>query len=195
MLIWVCALHCEAKPVIDFYRLKKITGQSLPFDLYAGAECHCIVTGMGDQNMLRGLQSAQQYFHNISAKRWINLGIAGHKTLPLGSAVIVEQTANEATGETIALPAPKHSGFSIRPAISVSAETTDYHDDAIFDMESFRFAQHCRQQAQPENCCCIKIISDNAASKPNRNKAQISAWIADKMPQIADLAQSLQDEP
>ena len=34
MLIWVAALHCEAKPVIDYYRLRKLHGQA--FDVYRG---------------------------------------------------------------------------------------------------------------------------------------------------------------
>ena len=46
MLIWVCAMHCEAKPVIDFYRLKKSHDDNA-FDLYRGDKMACIISGIG----------------------------------------------------------------------------------------------------------------------------------------------------
>ena len=46
MLIWVSALHCEAKPVIDFYRLKK-SHEDNAFDLYRGDGMACIISGTG----------------------------------------------------------------------------------------------------------------------------------------------------
>ena len=45
-VIWVSALHCEAKPVIDYYRLKKSHDDNA-FDLYRGDDMLCIISGVG----------------------------------------------------------------------------------------------------------------------------------------------------
>ena len=46
MLIWVCALHCEAKPVIDYYRLSKSHDDNA-FDLYQSDRMICVISGSG----------------------------------------------------------------------------------------------------------------------------------------------------
>ena len=50
MLIWNCALHCEAKPIIDYYRLKKDPAENA-FDVYQDERIACVVSGIGGINM------------------------------------------------------------------------------------------------------------------------------------------------
>ena len=76
MLIWVCALHCEAKPVIDFYRLKKSHDDNA-FDLYRGENMACIISGMGKLASAAASAWIAARYEDSASIAWINLGVAG----------------------------------------------------------------------------------------------------------------------
>ena len=76
MLIWVCALHCEAKPVIDFYRLKK-SHDDTAFDLYRGDDMVCIISGTGKVASSAACAWLAARYADAASLAWINLGIAG----------------------------------------------------------------------------------------------------------------------
>jgi adenosylhomocysteine nucleosidase len=191
MLIWMCALHCEAKPVIDFYRLKKNTSSSA-FDMYQLDDIVCIVSGLGDLNMAAACAWAASHFEQ-ETPCWINLGIAGHKSLALGTMLAASQVYRKDDAHPI-YPAPQLKKHDLTTAyvISQPAEQTDYHPDAVYDMEAYAFLHSCRHFTALELCSCIKVISDNAENPPLRDKARISQLIADNIQALADYATRLQ---
>ena len=76
MLIWVSALHCEAKPVIDFYRLKKSHDDNA-FDLYRGDNMACIISGTGKVASSAACAWIAARYEDEASIAWINLGTAG----------------------------------------------------------------------------------------------------------------------
>ena len=191
MLIWLCALHCEAKPVIDHYRLHKLNDPH-GFDLYQGEETACIVSGIGDLNMAAACAWAAARFER-EAGCWINLGVAGHRTLDLGTPVIANKVTHPNHAHAIyPVPLVKH-GFASRSVISLPGESVDYAEDALYDMEADAFLHSCSRFTPLELCQAVKIVSDNADNPPTRDKAVISALIAASMPEIAAYAGTLQD--
>ncbi len=191
MLTWVCALHCEAKPVIDLYRLKK-SPQKTEFDLYQNSDISCIVSGMGADNMTRAVQWANNQFHQQNELCWINLGIAGHKNLSVGTSVLISQASlSENTDPLNTQTDIKHS-FVSKSLISITHEKTEYLQDFLLDMEAHAFMTTTRAFSPRQLCQSIKVISDNSESPPTRNKAKISQLIADNMPQISEFACLLQ---
>lgn len=190
MLIWLCALHCEAKPVIDYYHLHKSASHT-GFDLYHSKDIACVVSGMGDLNMATALGWAASRFIN-SAPCWINLGVAGHQSLEKGSLVIADRVSRQDNPHSI-YPAPllKHP-FLTGHIISQSQEQTNYHPTALFDMEAYAFVNGCSRFTALELCSCVKIISDNAENPPVRDKRAISELIAQHMPNISEYASCLQ---
>ncbi len=193
MLIWVCAMPCEAKPVIDYYRLQKCADHSLPFALYQAADSYCIISGIGRQNMADTLTQAQASLQLNEPTHWINLGIAGHKSLAVGSLRVIEQAADARQNDVIKLKQAPDPVLKTASIISVDNETTRYPDSAIIDMEAYHFASHCQTAKQIHSFHCLKVISDNATTPPSRNKARISALIADNMVQITDFTRHLQE--
>jgi adenosylhomocysteine nucleosidase len=189
MLIWMCALHCEAKPVIDFYRLRKIADISA-FDLYQLDEVACVVSGIGDLNMAAACAWAASRFEN-NKPCWINLGIAGHKSLALGTTLVANQVYRQHHARAIyPVQIVKHE-LATACVISQTAEQTDYHPDAVYDMEAYAFLHSCSHFTPLELCTCIKVISDNTENPPLRDKARISQLIADNIQPIANYARSL----
>ena len=193
MLIWVCAMRCEAKPVIDYYRLQKYEDRSLPFGLYQSADKYCIISGIGRHNTADTLTQAQASLQLSGPTHWINLGIAGHKSLAVGSLRVIKQAADARQNDVIKLQQAPDTALKTASIISVNNETTHYPDSAIIDMEAYHFASHCQSAEQIHSFHCLKVISDNAASQPTRNKARISALITDNMAQITDFARHLED--
>ncbi len=191
MLIWMCALHCEAKPVIDFYRLKKSPTKT-DFDLYSNNNISCIVSGMSADKMIRAIQWGNNLFQQHHKISWINLGIAGHKNLPVGTAVLIKQASLSDNTEILETQTEIKHHFESKPIISIIQENTDYKDDYLFDMESHAFFKITSTLSPSEQCQSIKIISDNSETAPPRSKEKISNLIAGNMKQISEFAQNLQ---
>ncbi len=193
MLIWVTALHCEAKPLIDFYRLKK-SSQKNDFDIYQNQQIFCVVSGIGANKMSRAITWVNKLFNAQKDCRWINLGIAGHKNLPIGTTVLINQATQAGSNKSISSITEISHEFETRPVISQIAENTDYDEISVFDMEAFSFFLTAQALSAINLCQSIKIISDNRVSPPTRDKAFISQLIAKNMREIALFAGQLKHE-
>jgi len=193
MLIWMCALHCEAKPLIDFYKLKKSAGKEA-YDLYQCDQMACIVSGIGEQKMAQAVDWGARLFASTDQPCWINLGIAGDKHLPIGSAVLasrVSQLDNTVHTHWYETSSPTTDHFISKPVTSLSCELSDYDETTLYDMEAAAFFRTAIHYSPAERCHSIKIISDNSENPAHRNKARISQLIADNMPAIAGYATQL----
>ena len=191
MLIWMCALHCEAKPVIDFYRLKKSSGKN-DFDIYLKQHMACIVSGIGSRKMTQAIHRAGSLFAQRGCITWINLGIAGDLNLAVGTVVLASRVKQVNTPDWLETRCAIEHTFESRPVTSVGAENTDYDASTLFDMEAHAFIEGASLYSPLQQCQSIKIISDNRNTAPDRNKARISRLIADHMQSIADYAEKLQ---
>ena len=137
MLIWVCALHCEAKPVIDFYRLKKSHAETA-FDLYQGDKMACIISGTGKIASAAATAWAAAKF-NDEPVVWINLGIAGAAEHPVGSIFLVTQVIDPDSGQNYYPVTVTSSSLDTISCISLNQPSLDYHPRHLFDMEASGF--------------------------------------------------------
>ena len=190
MLIWSCALHCEAKPVIDYYRLKKAPAERA-FDVYQNQHIACVVSGIGGINMAAATAWSAAHFNDSSPACWINLGIAGHKSLAVGELVVAGQITQANNPHAIyPVPLLKHR-HPLKPVISHPHEQSQYVDEALCDMEAYAFIHTASRFSPLELCQSLKIISDNAQTGPDRNKARISQLIHARIEDIAEFADQL----
>jgi len=190
MLIWMCALHCEAKPVIDFYRLKKLSHPS-EFDCYRHADILCVVSGIGAINMAAATAWSAALFAQNQSTAWINLGVAGHKDLAIGTTTIASKISQvDQPASIYPVPLTRHA-LTLMPVESQHMENRDYTDQVVFDLEAYAFIKIASRFSPLELCQCIKIISDNTNSPPTRDKAWISELVARSMHDIDDFARAL----
>lgn len=190
MLIWMCALRCEAKPVIDRYRLKKTAEKPL-FDLYSGDDMACVVSGIGLDNMARAVDWTARRFTAFAPLRWINLGIAGDAYLAVGSLAPVSQYRLEGHKDRIDAMLILDTDLASRPVTSYTSEQHVYPPSSMTDMEAWAFINHARLVSPLQYCHCIKVISDTPDSPAIRDKSRISQLIAGSMETIATLADSM----
>lgn len=176
MLIWVCALHCEAKPVIDYYGLKKSHDDSA-FDLYRSDNMLCIVSGTGKiASATACAWIAARYNHEASIA-WINLGIAGSAQDEIGTAFSLNQVIDADSGQRH-YPVPCASSMLPGSAcLTLSQPSENYREGYLFDMEASGFMYSALRFSSAELTQCIKVVSDNHAHKTGKSRQQVSDLI------------------
>lgn len=190
MLIWVAALHCEAKPVIDYFQLKKSHAQHA-FDLYQQGDMCCIVSGIG--KIAAAAASAWVAALNQQSRSiaWINLGSAGSASHPLGSVWWINKITDVELNRRY-YPVPViSSGITAEHCLTYNQPHTDYHPRYLCDMEASAFFHTATRFSSAELVHCLKIVSDNADNPFDKDKNRLSRLIQQNIAAIARFAQSL----
>ena len=187
----VTALNCEAKPLIDYYRLSKVNKN--PFDFYTGqvnpvskqsVEMNLIVGGIGQLNtaMACGWLAAQS---GLDRTIWLNVGIAGHKDNEVGRILRVCNVNDPITGfnHYPALTAKWNDDVS---ALMTSAlPLSEYPEATLVDMEATAFFTAAGSCASSELVQSLKVVSDNQEESLERlNASLISQLIAAQIEKI-----------
>lgn len=190
MLIWVCALHCEAKPIIDYYRLKKSHDDSA-FELYRGDDTLCIVSGIGKIASAAACAWIAARYHDEASIAWINLGIAGSAKHPIGSAFVLNQVVDADTGQRYYPVACDRPVLPVSPCLTLSQPGENYQHEFLFDMEASGFMYSALRFSSAELTQCIKIVSDNQHHKTGKNRQQVSDLIHQNIESITRQADNL----
>lgn len=181
-LIIVCALRCEAKPFIDFYKLQKQTRYK-DFDLYTKNNVTVLVSGIGEQKMHAAID---WFHHNLylknSAYHWLNIGIAGHQTATVGELFKVSKISSP--NQLDIIPHKLKTTCKTDTIISANDEESTYPHNCLYDMEAYIFFRTVLNFTDLKAIHCFKIVSDNPHQPVQRNKAKISALIANKLSEI-----------
>lgn len=171
MINIVTALACEANPIIQHFHLRK-SPQVFGFPVYSNEIFTLIISGMGKfaaASAVGYLQAmSSQAEENLSGSAaphcWLNVGIAGHKTMDIGTALLAHSITDGATLQrfypcfTFDLPC------TTADVISVEQAETSYSTDAAYDMEALGFCAAASRFSSFEMIHCLKIISDNQAA-------------------------------
>jgi len=165
MLTFVVALHCEAKPVIDFYKLKKVDVK--PFDLYRGksesVEIELLVTGIGALSVASAVAwlAGANTSINKAQRVWLNVGTAGHEDRDVGSLILVHGVGDEVLQRSHYPPLVCKWAGQTDAVLSVSAPTSSYPAGAAVDMEAYAFFNTAIRFSDSELVQSLKVISDN----------------------------------
>ena len=187
-LTFMIALHCEAKPWIDHFRLKKESAQ--PFDLYRSAEMDLVITGIGAMSMATavGWIGAQ----NDCQRIWLNLGTAGHADRPLGDIVRVHGCAASIEGRAHYPPLTAKWSGETDAVLSVNSPSNDYPGGAMVDMEAAAFFNAALRFSSAELVQSIKVISDNQHSGfENLDAPKITALMQPHLDAVNQFAERL----
>ena len=160
-VLLVTALPAEARPLIDHWRLRRDTS-SQAFPVYINAEntLHLIVSGIGKIN------AAAACAHLISQQKvdqaiWLNVGIAGHATHPLGTTFIAHSITDSTHHKTVYPPLTIQPACPTEALISLDSVSDHYPENALVDMEASAFYSTATRYSTAELVQTIKVISDN----------------------------------
>ena len=190
MLIWVCAMHCEAKPVIDFYRLKK-SHDTRAFDVYRGDDMVCIISGIG--KIASAAASAWIAASNPgeTSIAWINLGVAGAAEHDIGDLFLLNKIV-DADSRQRYYPAPgATSSLPGNACLTLSQPGDDYREDTLFDMEASGFMHSALRFSSAELTQSLKIVSDNRRQQTGKNRQRVSELVQQHIDSIDRQARAL----
>ena len=175
------ALTCEARPIIDHYRLKRQDSSVFAKYQNADASLVLIVSGVGKLNAATALAHSLSSVHYPEHQSFLNVGIAGSSQFSVGDCAMAHKVVDSAT-QHVWYP------FLIKRTITPTADLSCYdqpqstYQAPLMDMESAGFMHTisrlgCQDQAQ-----LIKIVSDTAEQDQSAIvPAQVVRWVSDHL--------------
>ena len=189
MLIWVAALHCEAKPVIDYYRLRKLHGQA--FDVYRGDGMALVVSGVGKLASATACAWIAARHQDRAALAWLNLGIAGAAGHGIGDAFLLNQVIDDDSGERY-YPVPvSRAHFPGSACRTLGRPGYEYRGDCLFDMEASGFMHSALCFSSAELVQSIKLVSDNRHRQDRPSRQQVSDLLHQRIDDIVRQGEAL----
>lgn len=172
------ALPCEAKPLIDSFRLKKQLDIH-PFAVYGNDTLCLTVTGVGKTAMAAAVAYTQALFGTTSPSVFLNIGIAGHQDYPLGKLLLVDKISDVDTARAHYPPVIIKTSLPRATLHTVSKPVNHYSEDTLYDMEASAFYETAARFSTSELIQCLKVVSDNTASPASQiNAQQVTQLIA-----------------
>lgn len=171
MLHIICALKCEATPLIDYYRLEKITDK-VTFPCYTDRHGNITLTisHPGKTNAAAATSFTHEYFKCGKNDCWLNIGLAGHQSMEIGQVALahkIEDSGNGTTWYPQIVFTPPCPTLALKTLDKPSVK----YEESMFDMEASGFYSISSRIAFAELAHCLKIISDNCtrpAEKPDK---------------------------
>ncbi len=180
------ALACEAKPFIAELKLKKHK-ELHPFAIYDNSDTVLIVTGCGKVAMAAAVAYSLAYFNASKQPILINIGIAGHRTIPVGSLFAAHKIVDVDTGKKY-YPQLVSSLACLTLVIhTVSKPERDYTNNGLYDMEASGFYEIASRFSTAEFIQSFKVVSDNLQSpQENIDEHKVNRWMSAQMLPILD---------
>lgn len=187
----VVALMAEASPLIRYFHLSPIESRG-GFQVFAKETMRLVVSGVGKV----ASAAAAGYLHgkNSGARdlAWVNVGVAGHRELPVGTVRLAHRVVDEASGKCWY----PHRAFPIDcPSAEIRTVDTPergFSGDALYDMEASGFCAACSRFSSRELVSVVKCVSDNATGNIDSvTRQQVERLIAATIPVLAPLVEHL----
>ncbi len=179
MINLLTALSGEARPLISALRLKRLN-ECRAFACYEGEyqhhPVHLVVSQPGILAAATATAWLQGYLNGLQSA-WLNIGIAGHGYLPVGSGLLAHKITDRQQQQhwyptlTFTPPCPTAT------VISADHPETAYREDALYDMEAAGFVA-AASRFSVRASWCIASRSSRTMMKPDKR-----SWTA-RMPAI-----------
>ena len=160
MIVFVLAMRDEAQPLISHFALQRSRAPAL-FPVFHNPPVWLTISGVGKAN---AAAAVTELFHIARQTRnavWLNIGIAGHPELPIGTPRSAHTVVDSASQQRWYPPQVLLNGVTSSALTSVDAPETDYPDDCLYDMEGAGFYPAALRCSTAEAVQCLKIVSDN----------------------------------
>lgn len=179
------ALPCEAKPLVDYFTLKKEVSIQ-PFAVYSNADVCLTVTGVGKSAMAAGVAYTQALFAAVQQPVLLNIGVAGHRDNAIGDLYLVDKIIDVDSQRNYY---PPLLGKALCPSSAIQTSSVpqlNYDHADLCDMEAAAFYETAIRFTCSELSQCLKVISDNQqAPAINLQAKQVSQLIATHLATIA----------
>jgi adenosylhomocysteine nucleosidase len=189
MLIWMTAMLCEARPVIEHFGLKK-SHDHHAFEVYQSEDTICVVSGIGSLPMAAATAWIAALNRREKTLGWINLGLAGGME-ELGRLYRIVKIRDSISGKHYYPMTPFKTKLDYQTCETVSQPSCDYKIDRVFDMEASAYFATASRFSTAEFIHSLKVVSDNPVEKTGKNEPRSSELITRNLPRIIAFAEQL----
>ena len=156
----VVAWMAEARPLIDRFRMKPMSRKH-GFRIYRNDMLNLIVSGQGKVSAAAATAWLQASSRPRPGARWLNIGIAGHHDLAVGTAVQARTVEDRASGRCWQL-ACAEADLPCLDIVTVDVPDSGYVSGPVMEMEASGFVETALRFVDRSDIYCFKVISDNA---------------------------------
>jgi hypothetical protein len=183
MINIVTAFPGEARPLIDCLGLTDKDTQG-PGTLYRNEKCRLVISGAGKIQAAAATAWLQDSGPVNGNTAWLNIGIAGHASRPVGEGALAHRITDHGTGKSWYPPQAHGLTLATDNLITVDIAQTGYPQDVLYDMEAAGFFPVACRSTIAELVQCYKVVSDNrnnpvAGVTPGQGEALITDRLAD----------------
>ena len=159
---FIVALQTEARPLIERLKLKKRNGTH-PFSVFENEIHRLVISGIGriQAAAATGFLLGQQ---DVRPQAILNLGIAGHGSLDMGTAFLANRIFHSQEKEIHYPPAVLESKISKSGLQTMDAPEKDYPEPIGYDMEAHAVCSIAFKSVTRELVQVIKVVSDNPST-------------------------------
>jgi len=187
----VVALNCEAKPLIEAFRLRRLS-EKCPFPVYLGEETRLVISGMGKLNAAAATAWLHAGHVEAQDQAWLNLGTAGHGGHRIGTGILAHKIRDEAGGQSWYPPMAFPTRAATDEIITVDQAQMGYSTTACFEMEASGFYAAASRFASMELVQCYKVITDNPMNPyPEVTPALATELVQGRLSEILDICERL----
>ncbi len=185
------ALSCEARPLIDYFRLKKDLS-SHPFEVYSHDQICLTITGIGKCAMAAGVAYTQARTGAADKPILLNVGIAGHAEHDLGRAFLAGKIIDADTRKHFYPPMAYAPPCAVETLRTASRPQLNYTEPHLYDMEASAFYETAIRFSTGELIQTLKVVSDNRLTPAqNIQSRQVTELIAAQLPVLKSLLAEL----
>ena len=174
MIHLLCALDCEAKPVLEAFQLRRVPECKVAkVYITPNQSLSLTVTGTGKLAMASAVGYLAAFLPVSSKDGWLNYGIAGHPDFDIGSAWLVNKISDEAGSKTWFPQILFDSPLPRTSLVTVDKPVFNYGEAVLYDMEAAGFYDCISRITTAEMAHCLKIVSDNRLAPAGKINKQL----------------------
>lgn len=185
VLRFVVALEAEARPLIERYRLKHDRGADA-FKVYRRDDTALIVSGIGKA----AAAAATSFLHLAAGGErdavWLNVGIAGHGTRPVGEALLAHKIIDRASDRSWYPPSVFKPTCATDQVTTVDRPEREMASPGAFDMEASGFVATACRFSSAELVQSVKIVSDGPSSKLDNLTPRVARQLVEQQLPVVD---------
>jgi nucleoside phosphorylase len=158
----IVAHGLEAKALVKMLELERHHASTEFVEYSNSNKLRLLVSGIGKDAVAAAVTylGEQQACNDGESRAWLNIGIAGHRDAPLGSAWLGNKITDQSSGAS-AYPPQLIDGIQVGAVVTVDEPENSYPLDAAYEMEASAFYAEATKYSTAELVQVFKVISDN----------------------------------
>lgn len=187
----VVALRTEAQPLIDhFSMLPASSGRGFRSFANSDRGLALVLSGVG---RAAAAAAVAHLARDDTDPAWLNIGIAGHRNLPIGAARLAHKVHCASSARSWYPPLVFEIPCPTATVRTVDRATRDFPTDDLYEMEAAGFYEIAARFAPHELVHSFKVVSDNRARPAETLTADsVGSLIGDSLETINALIEPLQ---